>query len=320
MIRPDEDPHKNLTCKDPNSFRSIAQHVESGLRIPSQYISTTSSLEKAKKWLETANEQTSRKYMNERTTIVSIDVSEIKSKYPQIAKSAIDLTDDPNRNYFLETEKQLKFACAYQEVLFVKRIPSEVVAVVYMKDRSRRQESLISRPPHCVPFHNNFGIHNQSPLNDLSSQRRLASHIKTDDYPSFRNDVSSQNTYGLHSHPFHNNFGIRNPSLMNDLSSQCRLASHTKTDDYPNFRNDISSPNTYEPYTNRYTSQSTSPKSTIDHDSLLTFGIGFIRFILVVVILLILVPWLPLALFFLVLIVLFSLVTCCFCCCCDEYM
>ena len=291
VMRPDEDPYENLTCKDPNSFRSIAQHVESGLKIPSQYISTTSSLEKAKKWLETANEYTFQKYKNERTTIVSIDVSEIKSKYPQIAKSAIDLTKGQNRNYFLETEKQLKFACAYQEVLFVKLIPSEVVTVVYMKDPSR-QESLISRPPHCVPFYGHFGIHNPIPLND---SWRLDRDTEPDDYRSFLDKVSSQNIFELHSFPL-----------------------DTETDDYTSSMKRVSLQNTYEPYTNKYASQSTSPKSTSDVD-LLSFGISFIRCILVVMVVFIIIPWLPLALICLVLMVLLSLVTCCFCCCCCCY-
>ena len=131
VLRPDEDQNVDLTCKDPYSIRSIAQHVESGLRIPSQYISTTCSFEKAKKWLVTANEQTLHKYGNKRTTIVKIDVAKIKSDYPQVAKSAIDLTREINRNHFLENELQKHFAIAYEEVVFVKYIPSEVITVVY---------------------------------------------------------------------------------------------------------------------------------------------------------------------------------------------
>ena len=59
VLRPDEDPHGNLSCKDSGSNRSLAQHIETGLRIPSKFISTTSSLETAKMWLEIADENTS---------------------------------------------------------------------------------------------------------------------------------------------------------------------------------------------------------------------------------------------------------------------
>ena len=89
VLRPDEDPHEDLSCKDSTSKRSLAEHVETGLRTPSRYISTTVSFEKAKQWLETADERTSRRYRNKRTTIVRIDISEIKSRYPQIANSAL---------------------------------------------------------------------------------------------------------------------------------------------------------------------------------------------------------------------------------------
>ena len=100
VLRPDEDPYDNLTCKDSYSMRSIAQHVESGLRIPSQYISTTCSFEMAKEWLETTDEKTSWIYGNKRTTIVKIDIYRIKSEYPQIANSAVDLTNFENLDYF----------------------------------------------------------------------------------------------------------------------------------------------------------------------------------------------------------------------------
>ena len=268
VLRPDEDPSENLTCKDPYSIRSIAQHVESGLRIPSKYISTTSSFEKAKKWLETANEQTSWKYKKKRTTIVSIDVSEIKSNYPKIAKSAIDLTEAQNRNYFLETEKQEKFACAYQEVMFVKCIPSEVVTVVYMKDRYERQESIISRPPHSYSLHNNIRIYNQ-----VSAKRKLGRDTETDDYPSLMNRVS------LH--------------------------------------------NTSQPYTNRSTSQSTSPKS-LDDDPLLIIGCCIMGSIIVVLIVSILGPpsistsFYSFASSLLTSNTLLLLLCCCCCCCCSA--
>ena len=133
VLRPDEDPKKNLTCKDSSSKRSLAEHVETGLTVPSQYISTTSSLEKAKKWLGTADKNTSQEYGNKRSTIVKIDVAKVRSEYPQIAESAIDLTKEKNRNYFLENKTQRDFADAYQEVIFPKCIPSKVVTVEHVK-------------------------------------------------------------------------------------------------------------------------------------------------------------------------------------------
>ena len=43
VLKPDKDPSENLTYKDSYSIRSIPQHIESGLRIPSSYPFTTSS-------------------------------------------------------------------------------------------------------------------------------------------------------------------------------------------------------------------------------------------------------------------------------------
>ena len=148
VLRPDEDPYDNLTCKDTYSMRSIAQHVESGLRIPSQYISTTCSFEMAKEWLETADEKTSWIYGNKRTTIVKIDIYKIKSEYPQIANSAVDLTNFRNLDYFLENAAQKRFANAYQEVVFSCYIPNTTVSVVYTDEIKNLRRQQYSTSPH----------------------------------------------------------------------------------------------------------------------------------------------------------------------------
>ena len=157
VLRPDEDPYENLTCKDFNSIRSIAQHVETGLTIPSQYISTTSSFETAKEWLKTANEKTSWIYGNKRTTIVQIDTYKIKSEYPQIANSAVDLTNYENLNYFLYNAAARRFAYTYKEVVFTYCIPSTAVSVVYNETAhyGRQQSSAFSSPQYYSPYYNN---------------------------------------------------------------------------------------------------------------------------------------------------------------------
>ena len=161
VLRPDEVPNVNLTCKDASSKRSLSKHVESGLWTPSKYISTAGSLEKAKKWLETANEQTSQIYGNTRTTIVRIDVAMIKSKYPQIAQLAIDLTREINRNRFLANDLQKNYARAYEEVVFVEYIPSEVITVEYKTDEIRDEN-------HQLPIQSNDSFRNTNRSDDLS--------------------------------------------------------------------------------------------------------------------------------------------------------
>ena len=135
VLRPDEDPSEDIACKAPHSNRSISEHIATGLRTPSKFISTTSSLESAHKWLQTSDERTSSRYGNRRTTIVRIDVDLLKQRYPRIADSAVDLTTHYNRNVFLEDERQMRFAGAYKEVLFVGRIPSEAVSIEYKREQ-----------------------------------------------------------------------------------------------------------------------------------------------------------------------------------------
>ena len=132
VLRPNEDPSSDLTCCAPRSVRTISQHVATGLKDPSRYISTTSSRDKALKWIETANKKSSWRYGNKRKIIVRIDVDYLKTNYPEIADSAFDLTNDLNRNTFLQTDKERKFSCAYNEVVFLDRIPSEAVSIEYI--------------------------------------------------------------------------------------------------------------------------------------------------------------------------------------------
>ena len=169
VLRPDEDENEDLTCKDASSKRSLAIHVETGLWTPSKYISTAGSLEKAKKWLETANEQTSQIFGNTRTTIVRIDVAKIKSYYPEIANSAIDLTREINRNCFLENDLQRNYARAYKEVVFVEYIPSEVITVEYKTDEIRDEN-------HQLPIQSNDSFHNTNRSDDLSHESMDSVH------------------------------------------------------------------------------------------------------------------------------------------------
>ena len=151
VLRPDEDPYEDIACKAPHSRRTVSEHIETGLREPSKFISTTSSYETASKWLQTSDSITTMKYRNRRTTIVRIDLNIIKQYYPNIADSAVDLTCPYNRNIFLHNEKQKSFAAAYKEVLFPHSIPSEAVSVEYIKGqgfvRNETSTRNISLPP-----------------------------------------------------------------------------------------------------------------------------------------------------------------------------
>ena len=156
VLRPDEDPFY-IRCLAPRNHCSIGEHVENGLRVPSCYISTCSTLQCAYNWLNTANAQTAHIYGNERTTIVKIDVALIKLNYPNVASAAIDLTQWFNQGIFLENEKQRRFAACYNEIVFQYVIPSEAVSIEYSEYPNYRMsynasyDSSYREPVYIVP-------------------------------------------------------------------------------------------------------------------------------------------------------------------------
>ena len=129
VLRPNESPNQDLVCCDPSSPRTIDEHVETGLTQPSRFISTTSDSNAAFRWLDKANEMCI--FQNLRSVIVYIDVELLKSEYYRIAAAAYDLSNSANRDAFLKSDKQKKFSESYHEVIFIDRIPSDVVSILY---------------------------------------------------------------------------------------------------------------------------------------------------------------------------------------------
>ena len=70
-LRNDEDPYRDIVCKDPNSNRTIDEHVKDGLKFPSKYISTTAKFDLAQTWIETSVRKSNYK---RGTTIIKIDM------------------------------------------------------------------------------------------------------------------------------------------------------------------------------------------------------------------------------------------------------
>ena len=130
VLRPDEDPTSDLLVLGPLSKRTIDQHVATGLKLPSKYISTTSNMKDARKWMTTANKKSSGQYKNKRNIIVKIDIELLKSKYPHVTDDAIDLSNPLNRDKYLRSQTQKSYAAAYSEVVFSDVIPVEAVSIV----------------------------------------------------------------------------------------------------------------------------------------------------------------------------------------------
>ena len=145
VLRPNEDPNSDLSCCAPLSIRTISQHVATGLRDPSRYISTTSSIDKALKWIDTSNGKSSWRYGNKRSVVVKINVDYLKTNHPEIANSAYDLTKNLNRLNFLNSQKERSFSCAYDEVVFVDRIPKGAVSIEYIHGKGFVNQGDLSR-------------------------------------------------------------------------------------------------------------------------------------------------------------------------------
>ena len=132
-LRTEEDPYKNIMCKDASSNRTIIEHVAVGLKNPSKYISTTASFNLAQRWIGTAAYKSN--YAYERgTTIVKIDVNYLKSNYPNLVSSAYNFTDEDVKNAFL-IGKSKEFAARYKEIVFEKCIPVGAICDIHVEGK-----------------------------------------------------------------------------------------------------------------------------------------------------------------------------------------
>ena len=148
VLRPNETLNQDLKCSDANSDMTIDQFIETGLKLPSKFISTTTSKKCARRWMWRADTFTSKQYGNKRSIIVKININLIKNKYKNLANSAYDLTEKKNREHFLKNLKQKKFAIAYKEIVFQNMIPSEAISLVYKKGSSVPSSN--SSEPHNI--------------------------------------------------------------------------------------------------------------------------------------------------------------------------
>ena len=133
-LRTDEDPYRNIECKDRRSNRTVDEHVKDGLKFPSMYISTTASFYLAQKWINTSQHFCSQ--YNRSTTIVKIDVKHLKSRYmyDSLVRSAYNFTEEAVRDAFL-TGYSKSYAETYQEVVFEGLIPVSAICDIYVEGK-----------------------------------------------------------------------------------------------------------------------------------------------------------------------------------------
>lgn len=113
VLRPDENPKQGLFAKNPSRNMTIEGHISSGSRNNgSQYISTTTDINVARKWAE-----------QDGCRIVEIDLNKVDSPI-------YDLSTDEGRNLYLKGVSAKNFAKASSEVLVEGSIPSAALKIV----------------------------------------------------------------------------------------------------------------------------------------------------------------------------------------------
>ena len=133
LLRTDEDPYKDIVCKDPNSNHKISHHVQEGLKIPTQFISTTASFRAARDWISTSHIRRPSQYsdLERRNTIIQISVKYIKDKNPGLANSAYNFTNEEVRSKYL-VGMQLGYARRYEEIDFEGTIPKDAITNIFV--------------------------------------------------------------------------------------------------------------------------------------------------------------------------------------------
>ena len=125
VCRDDENIENAIKCKaalfSDDWLRTVEQHINSGSRKNSRFISTTLSRDVALNWAFYTMENKCN--IQERSTplrIIKIDIGNIP---PETARGMINLTVEEVRNHFLRGATQVCRAKASLEVLFKDKIP-----------------------------------------------------------------------------------------------------------------------------------------------------------------------------------------------------
>jgi hypothetical protein len=117
VLRPDENPAIGLFAKNPLAEYTVEAHVRNGSRYATQYISTTTDIEVARKW---AAKHGAR--------IVAIDLDKVRKSGAEIIK----LTTDRLRDKWLRSPVAKNFARASKEVVIKGSIPKDAI-ISYVK-------------------------------------------------------------------------------------------------------------------------------------------------------------------------------------------
>ena len=122
VVRDEENLNEDIVSKDPDAKTTVAQHIASGSKYSSQYISTTLSLEVAIKWAFYDLENGIR---IERELPFRIIVFKLSKLSEEVKETMINLNNEGVREHFIRGATHQKWAETSQEVLFGSPIVNE---------------------------------------------------------------------------------------------------------------------------------------------------------------------------------------------------
>ena len=125
VCRKDEDITKDIVSKakqgTPEANRTVNQHINSGGKKDSSYISTTASPEVALQWAHYTKEKPNDvRKREEPLPIIKIDQSKMEGM-----SKPINLTNESEREKYISGATQINRVKSSQEVLFEGRIPRQ---------------------------------------------------------------------------------------------------------------------------------------------------------------------------------------------------
>ncbi|XP_060607503.1 uncharacterized protein LOC132759702 [Ruditapes philippinarum] len=124
VLREEESIINGIFCQDKDSNRTVEQHIASGSKYKSKFISTTLSLNVATLWA----------YYDMKTKVARVDPLRIVEIYIQVLagtqyeKKCINLCDKEVREHFIKGNTHRSWAKSSEEVLFVEKIPKFVTS------------------------------------------------------------------------------------------------------------------------------------------------------------------------------------------------
>lgn len=124
VCRPDEDIENGIYCRAPYSNRTVVQHVASGTRHPSRFISTTADELTARLWAFFEMDTPDRSERPEPLRIIIIYLDRVRGT--ALEEGCVNLNNQQVREHFIGGTTHRNYAQSAREVLFQYTIPREM--------------------------------------------------------------------------------------------------------------------------------------------------------------------------------------------------